>query len=541
MRFAWRLPHLGVRAGQRTTTTMTMRAPARDRHARGPQAGWRCWLLACALAGPAAAAAQDTAGLAGYWSGHTGSGRERVAVGLDLQPDSEGGLSVRLDLPIAHMQSMAMGSARVEDGVLRLPGLHLALERKAGRLTGTLLDPAGRADLRHAGPRPSAMPSTAATDAPVLPGPRWSVRLSGQVFASPAVDGGIAYVGTTGGTFEAVDVRNGHRIWSAALGFPVFASAAVEADAVYVTSDGFLHRLDRADGHEVWRYPLAPAPAARVLPHPDSAHWDWQAPRPLRVGDALYVGSADGGLHAVDAGSGRRLWRFAAPGRIRHGAAADARHIYVASEPGSVHALDPRTGEEQWRHALSGQPGAAPVVHQGRVYASDRGALLHALDARDGHRLWLLPFWTSWVESAPVIVDDTLYIGSSDLKRISAIDAGSGKVRWRSEVAGWSWGTPLPDGHHLFVATAAGAPYFQPLQAELAMLDRADGQVLARLALPAGEGFVWGVAGGLARDGDTLVAATVGGTLMGFTLPTDATTQTDAGVPPSHARDPSLR
>lgn len=514
---------------------MTMHAPPRHRHARGPQAGWRCWLFACVLA-CSTAAAQDTSGLAGYWSGHTGGGRERVAVGLDLQPDGDGSLSVSLDLPIAHLQSMAMGSARIEDGILRLPGLHLALERKAGRLTGTLLDPAGRAELRRAGPRPSAMPSTAATDTPALPAPRWSVRLSGQVYASPVVDGGIAYVGTTGGTFEAVDVRDGHRAWSAALGFPVFASAAVAGNAVYVVSDGFLHRLDKAGGHEVWRYPLAPA--ARVLPHPDSAHWDWQAPRPLLVGAVLYVGSADGGLHAVDAGSGRRLWCFAAPGRIRHGAAADASHIYVVSEPGSVHALDPRTGEEQWRHALSGQPGAAPVVHQGRVYASDRGALLHALDARDGHRLWLLPFWTSWVESAPVIVDDTLYIGSSDLKRISAIDAGNGNVRWRSEVAGWSWGTPLVAGRHLFVATAAGAPYFQPLQAELAMLDRADGRIAARTALPAGEGFIWGVAGDLARGGDTLVAATVGGTLMGFALPNGPTPQADAN---DLSSQPSLR
>lgn len=486
------------------------------------------------------AAAQETAGLAGYWSGHTGSGRERVAVGLELQPDGEGGLSVKLDLPIAHMRSMAMGSARVEDGVLRLPGLHLALERKARRLTGTLLDPAGRADLRRDGPRPAIAPSPAA-DVPPLPAPRWSLRLSGQVFASPVVDGGIAYVGTTGGTFEAVDVRDGHRVWSAALGFPVFAGAAIAGDAVYVASDGFLHRLDKADGHEIWRYALAPAPAARVLPHPHSAHWDWQAPRPLVAGNTVHVGSADGGLHAVDAGSGRRLWRFAAPGRIRHGAAADAGHIYLVSEPGSVHALDPRTGEERWRQPLAGYPGAAPMVHQGRVHVSDRGALLHAFDARDGRRLWQLPFWTSWVESAPAIADGTLYIGASDLKRISAIDAQSGNVRWRSEVAGWSWGTPLVAGRHLFVATAAGAPYFQPLQAELTMLDRASGQVVARSALPAGEGFMWGVAGDLARAGDTLVAATVGGTLMGFALPDDATLQTDAGDLPAGADGTSTR
>lgn len=515
---------------------MTTRTPTWHQPASGTQAGWRQWLLAGALACALPAAAQEAADLSGYWAGHTGSERERVAVGLELQADGEGGLSVKLDLPIAHMQSMAMGSVRLEDDKLRLPGLHMVLEHKDGQLAGTLLDPGGQAYLQRQTSHlpPSPTPEGSGTSA-ALPGPRWSLHLSGQVYASPVVAGGVAYIGTTGGLFEAVDVRDGHRIWSSPLGFPVFGSAAVVGTAIYVVSDGgFLHRLDRASGHEVWRYPLETAPAARVLPHPGTAHWDWQAPRPLVSGATVYAGSADGGLHAIDAETGNRRWRFSAPGRIRHGAAADALHVYVVSEPGSLHALDPDTGIEQWRHALSGQPGAAPVAHRGRVYASDRGALLHAFDNHDGRHLWQLPFWTSWVESTPVAVDDTLYIGSSDLRRISAIDAASGQVRWRTEVAGWSWGTPRVAGRHLFIATAAGAPYFQPLQAELAMLDRDDGHVIARSALPAGEGFIHGVAGDLALDGDTLVAATIGGMLMGFTLPAEAT---PAPAIPSHAAD----
>ena len=46
-----------------------------------------------------------------------------------------------------------------------------------------------------------------------------------------------------------------------------------------------------------------------------------------------------------------------------------------------------------------------------------------------------------------------------------------------------------------------------------------EGLALARLVLPAGTGFQWGIAGDVVRSGDTLVAADIEGRLLGFDLP----------------------
>jgi outer membrane protein assembly factor BamB len=115
------------------------------------------------------------------------------------------------------------------------------------------------------------------------------------------------YIGTTGGVFSAVDARTGKILWSFAAGRPIFGTALVIADAVFFTCDnGYLFRLRRDDGQEVWRYDLGDSRVSRVLGHPEVFDWDWHGATPALADGVLYVGSGDGGFHAVDAASGAR-------------------------------------------------------------------------------------------------------------------------------------------------------------------------------------------------------------------------------------------
>lgn len=459
----------------------------------------------------------DARTLAGHWRGEVGGELERVAVGLVLAPDGEGGLSVQLTLPVANFDGVPAGSARVQDGVLANPRLAMALALRDGRLVGTLMTADSQAVLERADALP---PLEAPPEVPPLSPPRWTTRLNGQVFASPVVAEGIVYVGSTGGVFHAVDGRDGSMVWAVGVGYPMFGAAQVTGDTVYVVSDGgFLHALARDDGRERWRHALDGGRRQRVLPHPAVFDWDWQSPQPVLAGELVIAGGADGLLHAVAAASGELRWRFAAAGPIRHGAAVDGDLAYVASENGYLHAVDLQDGRERWRHRLGGKPGAGLVVHDGRVFVSGRDARLHALAADTGEPLWRLGFWSSWVESAPVAADGVLYVGSSDLRRISAIDPSSGRVRWRSAVHGWSWGTPLVMERHLAVGTAAGAPYFLAHGAGLSILDRRTGALAAHLPLPEGSGHQWGIAGNVVEAGGMLVAALIDGALIGVEPP----------------------
>ena len=120
-------------------------------------------------------------------------------------------------------------------------------------------------------------------------------------------------------------------------------------------------------------------------------------------------------------------------------------------------------------------------------------------------------------ESAPAVHDGILYIGASDLRRVSAIRPEDGEVLWRTDVRGWTWGTPFVAGDRIYAGMAGGRPYFCTHIAGVAVLDRASGRLLARRPLPEVPGaHQWGIAGSVVLAGSTLVYATIEGGVYGL-------------------------
>ncbi len=255
-------------------------------------------------------------------------------------------------------------------------------------------------------------------------------------------------------------------------------------------------------------------------PHPQAFEWDWQGATPVVADGVVYVGAGDGGFHAVDVATGTARWRFATGGRIRNGAAIDGARVVVGSADHFVYALDRATGREIWKYDTQAEVDATPVVDDGKVLIGNRGPGLYALVAATGELVWRTFFWGSWVESTPVVADGTIYIGASDLRRVSAIDPADGRVLWRSDVRGWTWGTPLVDGDRIYAGAAGGKPYAFHHVASLTALDRATGVALWRWPLDEVSGaHQWGVAGSPALAGDTLVITTIEGSVYGFGRP----------------------
>lgn len=503
--------HARTRSAAAVSTTDAACATARRRATRA----WR-WLLASTLAfGGHALAAAVADPIEGKWLGTMGSPRERVEVGLEFRRDDQGKLTLRLTQPIMNYFDVDAGGELRRDGnKVEYEALALSLTLDGDRLVGTLPGPNSPAELRRVKslPREQAPPRV-----PTGPAPRWQTRLGGQVYASPVVADGVAYIGTTGGVVNAIHTRDGSHAWAYGVGAPVHGAVALAADALYlVADDGYLHKLDRASGKSQWRYALGDAATPRVLPHPAVFDWDWQGAQPLVAGDTVYVGAGDGGFHAVDAASGERRWRFDTRGRIRNGAALAGERVVFGSADHFVYALERASGKEAWRFDTGAEVDATPVLHEGRVLVGNRGPGLYSLDAATGAQQWRLYFWGSWVESTPVVHDGVIYIGSSDLRRVSAIDPADGRVAWRSDVYGWTWGTPLVIGERIHVGAAGGTPYVLRHVASYTTLDRRSGRILTRWPLPDTGGHQWGIAGSPAADGDQVIVATIEGSLYAF-------------------------
>jgi outer membrane protein assembly factor BamB len=71
----------------------------------------------------------------------------------------------------------------------------------------------------------------------------------------------------------------------------------------------------------------------------------------------------------------------------------------------------------------------APVYNDGKVFVALLGGYLGALDAKTGKLVWKRDLG-SHLESSPMVVDGTLYLGT-DKTDVVALDTADGSLRWR--------------------------------------------------------------------------------------------------------------
>ena len=96
---------------------------------------------------------------------------------------------------------------------------------------------------------------------------------------------------------------------------------------------------------------------------------------PLTVGVArgtLAVGASDGSVLALEADSGRELWRISVGGPLSAGVGSDGRFAAVVTLSGELVALE--AGQIKWRKAIGTRVATAPLVAGERVGNAAAGA-----------------------------------------------------------------------------------------------------------------------------------------------------------------------
>lgn len=461
----------------------------------------------------------------GKWLGTVGdAGVNNVsALGLEFRRDATGALSFALSLEQLNVYGQTIPESITVQGNRYSCGT-FDLELKNGQLTGTFGSNKRPVTLARVTQLPTDVPLP--TDLPAAPAPQWQTQLGGSVYASPAVHGDFAYVGTSSGVFVAVKTADGSVAWSFPAGRPVFGEALTTDDAVFFVCDnGYLFKLARADGKELWRYDLGDARVSRILPdpiHQAEDSFDHRSPRPTLVDGVLYVGAGDGGFHAVRADTGERVWRVQSKGAIRTDAVVRGPHVFYSTIGGLIVAAERATGKSVWENKSTAPVTSSPAFVGDTLIIGGRDSVLQALDPATGTQLWKLGFWGSWVESTAVPAPEqngVAYIGSSDLRRVTCFDAKSGRILWRTDVYGSSWGRPLVTEKCVYAALCAEEPYPIRHQGGLAALDRATGKLLWRFAMPNPAGtYSGGFTGSPARAGQRLLIGGLNGTLYAFPI-----------------------
>ncbi len=156
---------------------------------------------------------------------------------------------------------------------------------------------------------------------------------------------------------------------------------------------------------------------------------------PAVVGNTVVVASADGTVAAIDALTGRDIWRGSAGAAIVTGAGTDGKLTAVVTRDNEVVAFD--SGKQIWKAKLPAQAFTAPFVGGARVFVLLADRSVHAFDGVTGKKLWAQqrPSEPLVLSKAGTIlaVGDTLVVGLGG--RLVGLNPGNGSVRWEAPIA----------------------------------------------------------------------------------------------------------
>ena len=290
--------------------------------------------------------------------------------------------------------------------------------------------PMSHHDLTHTGYSTSTAPETNKT--------LWSYATGTAVASSPAVAGGVVYVGSFDNNVYALDARTGAFIWNYTTGDLVASSPAVVGGVVYVGSmDGNVYALNGTTGTLVWNYTTG-SPV-------DSS--------PAVVGGVVYVGSRDHNVYGLNATTGAQVWNYTTGTLIKLSSPAVVGGVvYVGSMDGNVYALNGTTGTLVWNYTTGSPVDSSPAVVGGVVYVGSMDGNVYALDATTGAQVSNYTTGTNWVESSPAVAGDMVYVGSDD-GNLYALNATTGAHIWNYTTGNWVFSSPAVAGGVVYVGS----------------------------------------------------------------------------------------
>jgi outer membrane protein assembly factor BamB len=313
---------------------------------------------------------------------------------------------------------------------------------------------------------------------------KWSRDLSASGVISisyPLIAQGLVFVTTAtsqGETLMALDEQTGTTVWSADVGSNYgFANAAYDSGKVFVVSlDGFTNAYDAASGSLLWSSPLNSC----------------SSPPTAANGMVFTSGCGVGGtLFAFDENNGAVLWMMPVENGDHSSPAVFGGSVFVSYSCPNAYAFNAVTGQQLWHYDVGceGGGGKTPVVHIGQVYVRDsfftlqNGIVLDAgtgnktgefnsdrspafignlgvflqsgtlvgVDISSGQQLWSFA-GDGGLQSAPLIVNQTIYIGSSS-GTLFGLNT-SGQQIWSTQVGA---PIPAPDEQNGVLITGLGA------------------------------------------------------------------------------------
>ena len=305
-------------------------------------------------------------------------------------------------------------------------------------------------------------------------------KARGAIRAAPLVEEDIAYFGTLGGKFYALDLSSGRVLWKigtsgAITGKPlrygnnlIFLSGAGEEKLYCVTGGGKVAWKIRVGDSDCaplrcdTTVVVATTTGDLISIDPDDSRIlgeEWFGARINSMigydpGDRLFLTTIERKMYCVDGPKMEELWALSTEQIVTPPPALDVRRgqLIFADYGGMIYAVNTEIGAINWKTHVTDNC-SSPLITDGRVFLISRGRELHVLDADSGNPedLNLLE---GMFRGPPVSYKGYLCLtsikGDLVIMRHDGVLMGGGTI---SEV---TYTTPLVDGDRILLGTDRG-------------------------------------------------------------------------------------
>lgn len=222
--------------------------------------------------------------------------------------------------------------------------------------------------------------------------------------------------------------------WTFNLDSNTDSSPVIVNDVLYIGSDGGVHAIDAKTGRRLW-----------------STNIGFVRAVPTVVDGVLYVGG-DNRFYAIDTKDGTIKWSYKnATDRFVSSAAVANNLAYVGSKDGYLYAFDIQTGEPSWLALTGKEIESSAAIADGIIFFGTNGGVIIALDAANGDKKWRYDTGVTDIKSSPLVANGTVFVGSNN-GNIYALTT-KGTLKWTYATGNNVESSPSVKGSTIFAGS----------------------------------------------------------------------------------------
>jgi outer membrane protein assembly factor BamB len=234
-------------------------------------------------------------------------------------------------------------------------------------------------------------------------------------------------------------------IWARGLGGYIEYPPTYCDGALYVnTFNGTTYAIEADTGRVLWKRRGAAKPSS-----------------PAIAGALLIVSANDGSVTAYERRSGRRSWRLHVGSRVESSPLVVEDDVFFGAADGRLFAAASGSGRVKWAFDTGGEINSSPSAFGNRVCITNYAGLIVCLRRSDGKEEWSTRVRRDYLRNdsfySSASTDGERLYAISRSGKVVALSAATGRVLWTQRQHGYGYSTPAVSGGRVYVGGFDGA------------------------------------------------------------------------------------